>query len=288
MKTEVYEGGVRSPLWIRWPARFDAPRAVEPWAAHIDILPTVAEMCGVALPADLCCDGRSLLPLMQDPAAAWPSRYLVVQSHRGDVPVRYHHFMIRDDRWKLVHPSGFGKERFSGPPRFELYDLKEDVGETRNLASQRGEIVARLKTEYDRWFDDVSSTRPDNYEPPRIVIGSAREPVTVLTRQDWRRQGPPGTNRGIWHVNFQESGAFDFLVDCGSEPDVPVLTIADRIVGATDFSSREGETAEKRDRTRFVFRGIDVPKGPVNLSCRMQNSGQGAYQMTVRPSTGNR
>ncbi|HLU48113.1 MAG TPA: arylsulfatase, partial [Planctomycetota bacterium] len=159
-KTQVHEGGVRSPLWLHWPRRLEAGLTRHQPVAHIDLFPTILEACGVAAPSGLRLDGRSFLGLLTGERETWPSRTLVLQTHRGDEPVRYHHFMIRDDRYKLLHASGFGRERFDGEPRFELYDLGEDPGETRDLAKDRPEIVARLKSSYDAWFDDVSTTRP--------------------------------------------------------------------------------------------------------------------------------
>ncbi len=61
----------------------------------------------------------SLLPLLADEPAEWPNRQIVIQAHRGDVPVRYHNFLLRGPRYKLFHPSGFGEESFEGEPAFE-------------------------------------------------------------------------------------------------------------------------------------------------------------------------
>ncbi len=137
MKSEVHDGGIRSPLWLHWPARFAAGRACDQLSAHIDVTPTILEACGVAPPEGLHFDGISLLPLLEGRQVAWPDRTLVIQSHRGDVPVRYHHFMIRDQQWKLLHASGFGRERFEGEPAFELYDMVNDPTESKNLLAEQ-------------------------------------------------------------------------------------------------------------------------------------------------------
>ena len=109
-KGMVYEGGVRSPLFVRWPGRL-APREVTGhFGAHIDLLPTVLDLAGIPASANLACDGRSLRPLLMSDEATWPERHLVLQAHRGNEPVRSHHVAVRGPRYKLVRPSGFGRE----------------------------------------------------------------------------------------------------------------------------------------------------------------------------------
>jgi len=61
--------------------------------------------------------------------------------------------------------------------------------EMQNIAAERPEIVFRLIKAYEQWFDDVSHTRPDNYTPPRIHIGTVHENPVVLTRLNWRSRG---------------------------------------------------------------------------------------------------
>ena len=110
MKTHVHEGGVRSPFWLHWPSKIRAGTKVDALTAHIDVMPTILEACG-AKPGPHALDGRSFLGLFTAPQETeWPERQIVIQSHRGTSAQRYHHFMLRDGDWKLLHASGFGKE----------------------------------------------------------------------------------------------------------------------------------------------------------------------------------
>ncbi|MCF7976335.1 MAG: sulfatase-like hydrolase/transferase, partial [Phycisphaerae bacterium] len=215
MKTNVYEGGVRSPLYLHWPGKLPAGKTSDHVVAHIDILPTILDACGVAKPTDVQLDGRSFWPLLTQANAAAPDRHIVIQTHRGDTPVRYHNFMIRNRQWKLLHNSGFGKETFTGEPKFELYDMVRDPLEMQDLAGERPDMVARLKQAYDTWFEDVSSTRPDNYAPPLIHVGTPHENPVTLTRQDWQHiKGQPWApdSNGLWKLYVATEGDYTIRV----------------------------------------------------------------------------
>ncbi len=215
MKSHVDDGGIRSPLLFHWPAKVAAKQSSSVLSAHIDLLPTILDACDVAVPDGHKLDGRSFLPLLTGEAESLPERTVVFQTHRGNVPQRYHHVAVHQQPWKLVHPSGFGNESFAGKPKFELYNLNDDPKQQKDLISEQPEIAARLLTSYEAWFDDVSSTRDDNYAPPRIVIGTEHETETVLTRQDWRHsQGRPwaGNSNGVWLLKAPEPGEFSVQV----------------------------------------------------------------------------
>lgn len=212
MKCEVLDGGIRSPLWVHWPDGIQVLGARDQIAAHIDLAPTIVQACRVEPDPTPAFDGRSLLPLLQDANVQWPDREIVIQAHRGDQPARYHNFMIRNQKWKLIHPSGFQQENFEGPPHLELYDLAADPGEMHDLAALHPQVVKRLSAAYDQWFDDVSSTRPDNYAPPRIHVGDRREPVTVLTRNEWRGANWSNKTIGRWLIHVQQEGDYEATV----------------------------------------------------------------------------
>ncbi|HEY2415993.1 MAG TPA: arylsulfatase [Pirellulaceae bacterium] len=219
-KTTVFEGGIKSPFFAYWPGKLQPGVASERIAMHIDLAPTILEICGVTKPADLKQDGRSIWPLLtqtrsvsEGPASQptnWPDRTLFSQSHRGDEPVLYHNFAARNQNWKLVSATGFGLEKLpvSGP-KFELFDMQSDPYELHDVASEHPDIVAKLKSEYEAWFKDVGSTRPDNYAPPRIIVGSPHEKTTVLTRQDWRGAAWGPTDEGHWEINVASNGPYD-------------------------------------------------------------------------------
>ncbi len=200
LKGTVYEGGIRVPFFVRWPAAVKAGVKIDRLAAHIDVFPTLLEACDVRQPAggpiSARIDGVSLCALLRDPQTAWPDRTIYFQWHRGDRGELYRNCAARNQRYKLVN----GKE---------LYDLQEDPAEAHDIAAAEPERVAQLRAGYDNWFHDVAATR--NFEPPRIWLGAPVEPLVLLTRQDWR--GPnaswePG-GLGHWQVDVRSAGTYE-------------------------------------------------------------------------------
>ncbi|MCP4507052.1 MAG: sulfatase-like hydrolase/transferase, partial [Fuerstiella sp.] len=152
MKTHVDDGGIRSPLLFHWPAQVQARKTSDALCAHIDLLPTILDACDVNVPAGHKLDGRSFLPLLTGNSADWPTRQIVLQTHRGNEPQQYHHFAIHEHPWKLVHPTGFGKESFPGEPQLQLYNLAQDPRQQNDVASAHPEVLQRLKKGYESWF----------------------------------------------------------------------------------------------------------------------------------------
>ncbi len=211
-KSEVFDGGIRSPAFFHWPSRFQAGPRTGRIAAHLDIAPTLLEICGVTPPEGIAMDGRSLLPALETGTADWPERTLFFQSHRGDLPYPRHQCAVRTERWKLVHPSGFGREKFEGEPKWQLFDMTVDPYEQHDQASQQPQIVADLQRRYDAWFADVSRSRPDNFAPPRILVGTDHEDPTILTRQDWRGADWRPNDLGYWLIAAENTGQHQVTV----------------------------------------------------------------------------
>ncbi len=192
-KGTAYEGGIRVPFFIRWPDHFRPGLDIDRIAAHIDVFPTLTEICGGESRNKL--DGASLLPLLKDPKTPWPDRTLFFQWHRGDEPKPFVNSAVLTQRYKLVE----GKE---------LYDLQTDPAEQTDIAAQDPGLVADLRARYEAWFRDVGSTR--GYAPPRIHLGTPHENPTVLTRQDWRAaESWHDGNIGCWEVHVARGGAYE-------------------------------------------------------------------------------
>lgn len=274
MKSHVHEGGIHTMFWARWPERLKAGAESDRIAAHIDILPTLLDAAEVSVPEGVKLDGRSVLPLLSGAGENWEDRYLFIQSHRGNEPVKFNHFAMRNQEWKLLRNTGFGSEVEVKESPFELYHIANDPGESKNLADEKPEQVEKMKQEYQAWFADVGSTREENYAPPRIVIGDRSEPVSDLSIQDWRvPNGAQGWGEGgTWKVTFTGEDTYSVAVRW-SEPigarDVE-LSIGEQVVSGT---LGEGET-------ELLFSEVKVEKGDSDVSVAV--SGKLNRESTVR------
>jgi arylsulfatase len=153
-KGTPYNGGTRAASFWRWPGTLK-PADVDKLTAHIDIFPTLAELAGAKVPDEVAgkLDGRSLVPLLKDSNAPWADRFLFTHVGRWAkgqaAQSKYRQCSVRGPRYEMV---GTGKD---GAKRWELYDLKDDPGETKNIAAEHPEIVREMEPAYDRWWQEV-------------------------------------------------------------------------------------------------------------------------------------
>ena len=154
-KVTPWLGGTRaSSLW-RWPGTLK-PGDVNKLAAHIDFFPTLADLAGAKLTDDLKAqvEGRSLVPLLADPQAAWPDRTLfthVGRWQKGNSPetCKFSQCSVRTPRWHLVSTAKPGEKDW------QLFDITSDPGEKTDLAAQQPQVVAELTKSYDAWWESV-------------------------------------------------------------------------------------------------------------------------------------
>ena len=138
-KFSVYEGGMREPCIMWWPGKIPAGTSCDEVAATMDLLPTLAQLAGAAVPTDRVIDGRDIWPLMKGVKGA-KSPHEVFCYYKGNRLAA-----IRKGRWKLHLKSGNQAE--------ELYDLAGDIGERENVAGSHAAIVHELEAAA-RQFDD--------------------------------------------------------------------------------------------------------------------------------------
>jgi arylsulfatase len=153
-KGTPYNGGTRGASFWRWPGTLK-PGDAEQLAAHIDVFPTLAELAGAKVPAEVAArlDGRSLLPLLVDPQAPWPKRSLFTHVGRWEkgqaAESKYRHGSVHSGRYILVSSSK------SGAKNWELYDLTADPGEQHNIAQKQPQVVQEMEAAYDKWWEEV-------------------------------------------------------------------------------------------------------------------------------------
>ena len=275
-KGEVYEGGVRSPLFVRWPGKLQPGEISEDFGAHLDLFPTVLEACGVAQPEGLELDGYSLLPLLKREEGLNPRPALVMQWNRGEAPVEGQNCFVRLGNWKLVNYVNAGP--LSEPPRWdpEVFDLDKDPYEQSDYSNVAPKEAKQLSAIYQLWFMDVAEEIPNrSLSRTPIQIGGEGARRVVLTRQDWtRNQGGGWGKNGYWKVLFAEDEAEEsepwkvrVLFPRGVTPKHVKLGINS---GVWTYVTYDGEIKEgAREVTIEGVDGIWFPGKPATIDCRL-------------------
>ncbi|UCG49733.1 MAG: sulfatase-like hydrolase/transferase, partial [Phycisphaerales bacterium] len=254
-KGSEYDGGHRVPFFVRWPGGgLGGGRDVGRLTAHVDVLPTLVELCGLKKPESVKLDGSSLAGLLSGKGGQWPERTLVVHSQRIEHPEKWRKSAVMTERWRLVN----GKE---------LYEIKADPEQKRDVAAEEARVVKRLRGEYERWWESISE-RFEGY--CEIVIGSERENPTRLMSHDWHSRNPAWSQRsvlsgaksnGFWAVEVEREGAYEFSLRRW-----PVEADA-----AIDAAIRGGK-AIRATRARIRVADVDMSKVV----------GEGAKEVTFR------
>jgi len=160
-KGSAYEGGVRVPLLVSWPGTIAAGKTCETPVVTLDWYPTFLELAGVPQAPSQIVDGSSLVPLLRGKGGfAREAIYWHYPHYSPQFPSPYG--AIRQGDWRLVE--------FYEDNHVELYDLKSDVGETKDLAAEKPEKARELHQKLADWRASVGAQMPTpnpNYEPPK-------------------------------------------------------------------------------------------------------------------------
>jgi arylsulfatase A len=164
-KGSVYDGGIREPTLMWWPGRIPGGSVCEEVAASIDIMPTLVGLSGGKMP-ERKIDGKNIWPLMAgEEGATSPHDEYVLMHGPGTV---------RSGKWKFYPwAEGKGKGDWSKTDKIrsdfpvQLYDTKADIGETKNLAPEHPEVVAKLQAAYDAHVAEIKANQRSTAEMER-------------------------------------------------------------------------------------------------------------------------
>jgi len=197
------EGGHRVPFFIRWPdGKLEGGKDISALTAHIDIMPTLLDLCSVPDPKDYTMDGKSLRPLFE--GGAFPTRILATDSQRIYIPEKWKTTSVMSDYWRLLTGG-------------KLYDIQSDPGQKNDVAAEYPEVVKRLSDGYDQWWADME---PGFAEPTHVIVGTEHENPSVLTSHDWRGKvnslpwnqtaiNNGNKSNGYWEADFSTDGEYE-------------------------------------------------------------------------------
>jgi uncharacterized sulfatase len=158
-KGSLYEGGIRVPLVVRWPGVVRPGSVCREPTISVDFYPTMLDCAGAGRPGAHVLDGRSLLPLLKQTGGLKRDAIYFHYPH-------YHHSRpagaIRAGDWKLIE--------FFDDGTTELYNLKDDLGETTNLAEKAADRAKQLRSKLAAWRQSVGALMPSEnpkYDPGR-------------------------------------------------------------------------------------------------------------------------
>tara|TARA_R110002072_G_scaffold303140_1_gene495607 strand:- start:97597 stop:100281 length:2685 start_codon:yes stop_codon:yes gene_type:complete len=237
-KSQLYEGGIRVPLIVRWPGQVPAETVCDSTTANYDFYPTLLAAAGISPDPTQKLDGVSTLSTWKNPKSS-PNRKEIFWHYPLDEP----HFLggvsagaVRSGDWKLI-------EKFDAPTdsRYELYNLTDDVSETQNLASQFPDRVAELGSRLTAWRSEIGANVPSSpllISPRSLDFGDHFSEGQVSERwhfqKEWtaengilRRTEHPGANNRIFvrapvfkdcmiRFDFRFDGAGDVRLVTGS------------------------------------------------------------------------
>lgn len=263
-KSSIYEGGHRVPFFIYWPkGGLTGGKDIDTLTAHVDVLPTLAELCGISASDAYHPDGSSLVPLLQDESATWQRDHLLIQFHGGaygrsplDVP--FNDSVVLTEQWRLVNS---GKQ--------ELHRIQDDPAQRHDVSAEYPAEVARLRSLYAPFWKSVS---PRLVHPARIDLGNPNHNPTELCSQDWyMKSGYPPWHFGVirklprvtapWLVDVKQAGRYRFTLRQWPETaQKHVVAVRAKV----KIAGQEKECVVERN-SKGVIIELSLPAGPTEL-----------------------
>ncbi|MBD0779373.1 arylsulfatase [Maribacter sp. ANRC-HE7] len=254
-KGSVYRGGVRVPFYLRYPDKWKGDKNIEATTAHIDVLPTISELCKVKIPEDRKIDGKSLIPLIEQKKVQSKDRSLFFYWTRR-YPVLYQNMALQRGPYKLVGHTDYNAQIED----FELFNIKDDPYEQHNLIQDKKELAESLKTDLDGMFNELMASE-NILNQPKILIGSEHENPVFLNRND------AGGERGIWDQE-EIYGKWDVSIAEGSY-NIKFRFVKPVPKGGTMFLETKGRIDQLKneiDNTEYIeMTNVQLPKMDCDL-----------------------
>ena len=165
-----YEGGIHVPFIVSWPAQLDGGKKCDVPMWSIDLFATALDAAGLPMPTDRPLDGKSILPALKgETDKLHDELYWSSAGAKGK-------WAIRSGNWKLVAEKD----------RIELFDLKNDLSETTNLAARHPEMVSALTDKYHAWLDEMAEpiSKQEKRWKPNASASAKSAPGKKMSKED--------------------------------------------------------------------------------------------------------
>ncbi len=275
-KGSEYEGGHRVPCFVHWPdGGVAGGRDVDALAAHVDLWPTLAELCGLDASPPRPLDGASFASALRGDGPPPDDRTLFVHSQRIELPKKWRKSTVMTEDWRLVNGE-------------ELYDLDADPAQERDVAAEHPERVAELRARYESWWASLAPVFDDYV---RIGLGGNENPVELMSH-DWhtRDRGVPWHQdhvrdgyvvNGPWAVDVARAGEYEITL---RRWPAQLKRAMDAVHASVAIGGESASVEVDASATRASFR-LRLPPGPTELLTtlrRPDGTETGAYFASVR------
>lgn len=199
-KGTIYEGGHRVPFYISWPdGGIQKGKDIDALTAHIDILPTLADLCNIDVDRTLNPDGYSLQEAIFKEKHQLKDRTLVIEVQRDMTPEKFKKSVVLKNNWRLVNGH-------------ELYNLNADPGQINDISEHYPDTVKELVNIYNNYYTSVTTGIKHSKAP---IVGSSQEKETVLTSADWTPLDQRLTPWNQHHVSsgYKQEGYWDVRIE---------------------------------------------------------------------------
>ncbi len=231
-KGSHYDGGHRVPFLMSWPkGGLHGGKKISELSAHVDLLPTLTSLAGIAFEPEKPLDGTDLSAVWQK-GESKPDRMLVVDTQRGQWPEKYKNPCVLQGDWRLVNHT-------------ELYNMQTDLAQKNDVSASHPDKVRAMQEFYDSWWE---STRDDWKHSPTFIGAEEENPVLITIHdmhpipenddipwnQDQIRKGQMDA-KGYYEINIAQSGLYEFHLS--RWPEESGLALSDSVaeVPSTDY-----------------------------------------------------
>lgn len=283
-KAKVDEGGVRVPLFIKWPAKIKSGTEIKELTAHIDFLPSLIDLAGINSPETKSLDGRSFAPLIFEENPVWEDRLLFTHQSRWDSLEQFP-ASVRNNQYRAVR---YGDN-------WELYDMQQDPSQRENVAEKNREKVEELSHAYENWFAEVTKELPKSRSIPVGFEASTRTYLPAVESSfsgniefqgisgwsnDWLTNWKSTSDKVWWDLDVQETADYhvslEYTLRKGDEGTIVKASvdgkqISNRITGFYDpeiiFSPDRVERGEVYEKVwgRFYIGSLTILEGDQEL-----------------------